>query len=66
MAKRIGWKILVGSTSSYLISRSADLSTSIDHRIQEYLKEGWVLKGEMLRAHPSATVWTQIIEKYEN
>jgi hypothetical protein len=63
-AKRIGWKVLVGPTSSF-ISGITDPSTAIDVRIQEYLKDGWVLKGPMLRAHPTSSVWTQIIEKYE-
>ncbi len=62
--KRVGWKILVGPTSAY-ISGIADKSTAIDVRIQQYLKEGWVLKGEMIRSHPTTIIWTQIIEKYE-
>ncbi len=62
--KRIGWKVLVGPTSSY-ISGIADPSRAIDIKIQECLKDGWVLKGEMIRAHPSATIWSQIVEKYE-
>ena len=64
MLKRIGWKVLVGPTSTYLSATSGDPSSAIDRRIQKYLDEGWVLKGEMMRAHPTATVWTQIIEKY--
>jgi hypothetical protein len=64
MVKRIGWKVLVGPTSTYLSSKSEDLSSAIDYRIKKYLEEGWVLKGEMIRAHPTATVWSQIIEKY--
>ena len=62
--KRIGWKVLVGPTSAY-VSGIADPSTAIDVRIQEYLKQGWVLKGPMTRTDKSSTIWTQIIEKYE-
>jgi hypothetical protein len=62
--KRIGWKIIAGPTSAYLSANDMDRSSAIDLKIQKYLKDGWVLKGEMIRAHPSATLWTQIIEKY--
>ena len=62
--KRTGWKVLAGPTSAY-ISGIADPSSAIDVRIQKYLKEGWILKGEMTRAHPTTIIWTQIIEKYE-
>jgi hypothetical protein len=62
--KRIGWKVLTGATSTYINGISVNPSDAIDIRVQKYLKEGWVLKGEMRRAHPSSTVWTQIIEKY--
>jgi len=65
MKKRIAWKALVGPTSSYISGIIGDPAEAIDIRLQKYLKEGWVLKGEMVRAHPSAIVWTQIIEKYE-
>ena len=64
--KRIAWKVLAGPTSTYLSGTSGDPSTAIDIRIQAYLKEGWVLKGEMIRAHPTATIWSQIIEKYSD
>jgi len=61
--KRTGWKILVGPTSTY-IADSQNKEKAIDILIQKYLKEGWILKGEMRRTHPTLTVWTQIIEKY--
>ena len=63
--KRTGWKVLVGPTSTFVSATCGDPATAIDARIQVYLKNGWVLKGEMHRAHPTATVWSQIIEKYE-
>jgi hypothetical protein len=62
--KRTGFKILTGATSTYIHGASGNLQDAIDVRIQKYLKEGWVLKGEMTRAHPTSTVWCQIIEKY--
>ena len=62
--KRIGWKVLTGPTSTYIAGTGGDPLTAIDVRVQSYLKEGWVLKGQMTRVHSSSTVWTQIIEKY--
>jgi len=62
--KRIGFKVLVGPTSTYISGIIGDPAEAIDVRLQKYMKEGWVCKGNMTRAHPTSTVWTQIIEKY--
>jgi hypothetical protein len=62
--KRIGWKVLTGPTSTYIAGIGGDPLTAIDVRVARYMKEGWVLKGEMIRVHTSSTVWTQIIERY--
>lgn len=62
--KRIGWKVLAGPTSTYISGICGDPAIAIDVRVQKYLKDGWVCKGEMTRPHPTSTVWTQIIEKY--
>ena len=62
--KRIGFKVLACPTSSYIAGILGDPTQAIDVRVQKYMKEGWVLKGEMTRAHPTAIIWTQIIEKY--
>ena len=62
--KRIGWKVLTGTTSSFINGISGNPADAIDVRIQAYLKDGWVLKGQMTRANSSSTVWCQIIEKY--
>lgn len=64
--KRIGWKVLTGATSTYINGTSLNPSDAIDILVQKYLKQGWVLKGEMKRTHSSSTVWTQIIEKYSD
>jgi hypothetical protein len=62
--KRIGWKVLTGPTSTYIAGRGGDPLMAIDLRVQSYLKEGWILKGQMTRVHSSSTLWTQIIELY--
>ena len=64
--KRIGWKVLTGATSAFIKSVSANPADAIDIRIQAYLKQGWVLKGQMTRANSTSTVWCQIIEKYSD
>ena len=62
--KRIGFKVLAGPTSTYVQATCGDPAVAIDVRLQRYMKEGWVCKGNMTRVHPTSTVWTQIIEKY--
>lgn len=60
--KRIGWKVLSGHTT--LFCPSDQRHAALDVRISALMKEGWVPKGAMTRAHPSSTIWCQIMVKY--
>lgn len=63
MSKVIGWKILIGELPTPF-SDAPKLENSLVENIQKHQKDGWVLKGEAMRVHPSSSVWTQRVVKY--
>jgi hypothetical protein len=63
MSKVVGWKILTGQLPSPFSDAPKPVNSLVD-LIQKYQKEGWVLKGETTRAHPSSSVWTQRVVRY--
>jgi hypothetical protein len=60
MSKVIGWKVLIGE----LPTPFSTPQNSLVDLIQKHQKDGWVLKGETTRAHPSSVIWTQRVVKY--
>jgi hypothetical protein len=60
MSKVIGWKILIGE----LPTPFSKPEKSLVDLIKKHQADGWVLKGETMRAHPSSSVWTQRVVKY--
>jgi hypothetical protein len=60
MSKVIGWKILIGE----LPTPFSTPEKSLVDLIQKHQRDGWVLKGETTRVHPSSTVWIQRVIKY--
>jgi hypothetical protein len=63
MSKVVGWKILTGQLPSPFSDAPKPVNSLVD-LIQKYQMEGWVLKGETTRAHPSSSVWTQRVVRY--
>lgn len=63
MSKVIGWKILIGELPTPF-SEAPKPENSLVDLIQKYQKDGWVLKGETTRVHPSSSVFTQRVIKY--
>ena len=63
MSKVIGWKILIGELPTPF-SEVPKSEKSLVDLIQKHQKDGWVLKGETMRVHPSSSVWTQRVVKY--
>jgi hypothetical protein len=61
MSKVVGWKVLVGE----LPTPFSKPERSLVELIQRHQREGWVLKGETTRAHPSSVIWTQRVVRYE-
>ena len=58
----IKWKwITARSIVSYSINDSVD--DSIQALIKKSLAEGWFLKGEMTRVHPTSEIWVQRVGK---
>jgi len=60
MSKVIGWKVLIGE----LPTPFSTPEKSLVDLIKKHQEDGWVLKGETMRAHPSCSVWTQRVVKY--
>ena len=60
MSKVTGWKVLVGELPTPFYTPA----NSLTDLIQKYQKEGWVLKGQTTRAHPSSIIWTQRVVRY--
>ena len=63
MSKVIGWKILIGELPTPF-SEVPKPEKSLVDLIKKHQEDGWVLKGETIRAHPSCSVWTQRVVKY--
>ena len=59
----IGWKVLVGELPTPF-SEVPKPENSLVDLIQKYQSDGWVLKGDTTRAHPSSSVWAQRVIKY--
>ena len=60
MSKVIGWKVLIGELPTPFSSPK----NSLVENIQKHQRDGWVLKGDTMRAHPSSSIWTQRVVKY--
>ena len=56
----IGWKVLVGELPTPFYAPK----NSLVDLIQKHQRDGWILKGETTRAHPSSSVWVQRVIKY--
>jgi hypothetical protein len=57
----IKWKwITARSISVYATNETPD---TIQALIKKNLADGWFLKGEMLRAHPTSEIWVQQMGK---
>jgi hypothetical protein len=63
MSKVIGWKILIGELPTPF-SEVPKSEKSLVDLIQKHQRDGWVLKGETTRVHPSSAIWTQRVVKY--
>lgn len=63
MSKVIGWKILIGELPTPF-SDVPKPKNSLVENIQKHQRDGWVLKGDTMRAHPSSSIWTQRVVKY--
>jgi hypothetical protein len=60
MSKVIGWKVLIGE----LPTPFSMPEKSLVDIIKKHQDDGWVLKGETMRVHPSSSIWTQRVVKY--
>jgi hypothetical protein len=58
----IKWKWLAArSIAFYAVNESSD--DCIQALIKKNLADGWFLKGEMTRAHPTSEIWVQRMGK---
>jgi len=60
MPKVTGWKVLIGE----LPTPFSTPQKSLIDLIKKHQNDGWVLKGEIMRVHPSSSVWTQRVVRY--
>jgi hypothetical protein len=63
MSKVIGWKVLTGQLPSPFSDAPKPVNSLVD-LILKHQTDGWVLKGETTRAHPSSVIWTQRVVRY--